>query len=64
MSPEKKAVAQVLEMIEISYKPRDMRELAECLVRWMQPDVVEGLAADFDEANAERAGMESEASDE
>ena len=50
-SQKEKAVAQVLEMVINSYKPREHRELAEWIVDSMKPEVVSGLAADFDEVN-------------
>lgn len=48
---KEKAVAQVLDMVLNSYKPREQRDLAEWIVESMNPEVVIGLAADFDEVN-------------
>ncbi len=48
-----KAERQVLEMIISSYKPRDQRDLAEWLVSIMRPNTVKGLAADYDESEAD-----------
>ena len=48
---KEKAVAQVLDMVLNSYKPREQRDLAEWIVDSMKPEVVSGLAADFDEVN-------------
>lgn len=48
---KEKAVAQVLDMVLNSYKPREQRDLAEWIVYSMKPDVVIGLADDFDEMN-------------
>jgi hypothetical protein len=40
-------------MILASYKPRDQRDLAEWLVSTMRKDTVKGLAADYDDSQAD-----------
>lgn len=46
----RKAAAQILDMIENAWKPREQKELSEWIAQNLAPDCVADLAADYDES--------------